>query len=156
MAKNNFSLNFDGFLDLANQIDQMGEGYLKKATDNALSKSKDYANNAIIEAMKNSPYAFEKGHKSSQSNKPSTGKALKSVEEVDKKPIEWEGTIAKAYIGANLKIAPEAIILAMGTPHIQADTNLRNALKVKGKYAKEVSKIQQEEFMKVMEEGQHD
>lgn len=147
MAKNKFGLDFDGFLDLSKQIDQMGEGYLKKATDNALTKSKEYANAEIIRAMETSPYHFNKGQGRS------TGKALKSVQEVAKKPVEWDGTIAKAYIGSDLKEAPEAIILAMGTPHLKADTKLKNALKVKGAVRKEVSRIQQEEFFKVMKEA---
>ena len=44
----------------------------------------------------------------------------------------------------------EVQFLIYGTPHLAADTNLRNAIKVKGKYKKEVSKIQLEEFTKVI------
>lgn len=155
MAKNKFDLDFEGFLDLSKQIDKMGEGYLKQATQNALQKSKDYANGQIVIAMSTSRYAFIKGKQSSSTNRPATGKAVASVTDVMKNPVEWDGSIAKAYIGADLKIAPEAIILAMGTPHIKADTKLKNALKVKGAVKKEVSKIQQEEFFKVMKEAQN-
>lgn len=147
MAKNKFGLDFDGFLDLAKQIDEIGEGYLQQATNNALQKSKEYANGEIIRAMNTSPYHFIKGQGRA------TGRALGSVEEVEQKPVEWDGTSAKAYIGANLKVAPEAIILAMGTPHLKPDTKLKNALKVKGAVRKEVSRIQQEEFFKVMKEA---
>lgn len=149
MAKNKFGLDFDGFLDLAKQIDELGEGYLQQATNNALQKSKEYANGEIIRAMETSPYHFIKGQGKS------TGKALKSVQEVEQKPVEWDGTIAKAYIGADLKVAPEAIILAHGTPHIKPDTKLKNALQVKGAVRKEVSRIQQEEFFKVLEEARN-
>lgn len=147
MAKNKFGLDFEGFLDLAKQIDEMGEGYLQQATNNALQKSKEYANGEIIRAMNTSPYNFIKGQGRA------TGRALGSVEEVEQKPVEWDGTIAKAYIGANLKVAPEAIILAHGTPHIKPDTKLKNALQVKGAVRKEVSRIQQEEFFKVLKEA---
>lgn len=146
MGKNNFSLNFDGFLDYAKQLDEMGQSYLKQATENALVKSKDYANEQIINAMNSSRFNFSGSGRS-------TGKAKASVEQVQSKPIEWNGTIAKAYIGADLKVAPETIILALGTPHIKGDTNLKNALKVKGKYRKEMSLIQQQEFFKVIEEA---
>ena len=146
MAKNNFSLNFDGFLDYAKQLDELGDKYLKQATENALTKSKEYANNSIINAMKTSRFNFNGSDRS-------TGKALKSVEEVNAKPVEWEGTICTAYVGTDLKVAPEALILALGTPHIKGDTNLKNALKVKGKYRKEMSLIQQQEFLKVIKEA---
>lgn len=153
MAKNKFGLDFDGFLDLAKQIDQMGEGCLKQATENALRKSKDYANGQIVIAMSTSPYAFIKGKQSSSTNRPATGKAVASVTDIMKDPVVWDGSVAKAFIGADLKIAPEAIILAMGTPHVKADTKLKNALKVKGAVRKEVSNIQQQEFFKVIEEA---
>ena len=42
MAKNKFGLQFDGFMDYARQLDDLGKGYLQKAVDNALTKSKEY------------------------------------------------------------------------------------------------------------------
>jgi len=148
MARQKFSLNFDGFLEYANKVDQLGEGYLKTATENALTKSKDYINSAISQAMDASPYHFNR-----EPGSRSTGRAKKSLEETASMPVEWEGSVAYAYIGTDLKVAPEEIILAMGTPHIKADINLRNAVKAKGKYGKEASRIQQEEFAKIIEEG---
>lgn len=150
MAKNKFGLNFDGFLDLARQVDEIGGDALKKATDNALTKSKDYINAEVIKAMDASPYSFIAGKKYSQ------GKARSSVEEVEKMPVKWDGTLATAYLGVDLAKAPEAVILAMGTPHLKADTKLKNALKVKGKVRKEASRIQQEEFQKVISEVMND
>lgn len=147
MAKNKFSLDFEGFLDYADKIDRMGEGYLKKATENALTASKDLANKRIEEAMDSSPYSFTKGERYSQ------GRARDSLHETMAMPVEWEGTVCKAYIGPDLSKAPEAAILMYGSPHLKADTKLRNAMKVKGKVAKEVSEIQKQEFLKVMEEA---
>ncbi len=147
MAKNKFGLDFDGFLDLARQIDELGDGYLKKATDNALTKSKEYVNGQVIEAMNASRYNFIAGQGRSK------GRSRASVEEVEKKPVEWQGTTAKAYLGVDLSKAPEAIILALGTPHIKPDTKLKNALRVKGAIRKEASQIQQQEFQKVISEG---
>lgn len=147
MAKNKFGLDFDGFLDLAKKVDELGDGYLQKATNNALTKSKEYVNGQVIEAMNASPYNFIAGQGRSK------GRARASAEEVEKMPVEWDGTTAKAYLGVNLSKAPEAIILALGTPHIKPDTKLKNALRVKGKVQKEASRIQQEEFQKVITEG---
>ena len=147
MAKTKFDLNFDGFLDLANDLDNLGSGYLKKAVDNAFTASKDYVNNAVDEAMGTSRYHFSRGQGYSR------GKAGMSLAVVRNMPVEWDGTIASAYIGVRLRDALEVQFLIYGTPHLAADTNLRNAIKVKGKYKKEVSKIQLEEFNKVIEEA---
>lgn len=85
----------------------------------------------------------------------SKGESKKSLEEVKAKPVEWNGTVATAKAGVNLSEAPQAIILAYGTPHTAGDKNLLNALKVKGKVRQEVDRIQAEEFNKVMEEALH-
>lgn len=150
--KKGFDLDFEGFLDFAKTIDELGEGYLKKAVENAFQKSKDYANTEIVIAMKKSKYAFEKDERSAK-NRPATGKALASVKEVARLPVEWDGNIARAYIGADLDVAPEALILALGTPTVRKDTTLYNALKVKGKVRKAVDAIQQREFEKVLNEA---
>lgn len=147
MPKTNFSLNFDGFLDLAADIDNLGNGYLKQAVTNAFTASKDYVNSAVDEAMSQSRYNFERGQGYSR------GKAIKSLDFVRNMPVEWDGSIASAYIGVRLRDALEVQFLIYGTPHLTADTKLRNAIKVKGKYKKEVSKIQLEEFTKVIEEA---
>lgn len=147
MAKNNFSLDFDGFLDLAADIDNLGNGYLQKAVDNAFTASKDYVNSAVAAAMDQSRFNFNRGQGYSR------GKAKASLSKIEKMPVEWQGTIAKAYVGVSLRDALEMQFLIYGTPHIAPDTNLRNAIKVKGKYKKEVSKIQLEAFNKVLEEA---
>ena len=147
MAKTKFDLDFDGFLELANQIDELGEGYLKEAVENAMQKSKDYANEQILNALDKSPYSFQKGVKYSR------GKTKESLEKVSKMPLEWDGNKVTGYVGVSYYEAPEIIFTAYGTPHMKGDNNLSNAIKVKGKYRKEMSKIQQEEFMKVLQEA---
>lgn len=156
MAKTKFSLDFDGFLNLAETLDKMGRDKLRKATENAMNASKDYANGAIKEAMATSPYSFERGKPNKDGRLYATGKAVESLDKVASKPIEWQGNECVAYIGADLKEAPEALILALGTPHSKADRNLNNAMKVKGKYKKEVSRIQHHEFFNVLKEAQDD
>ncbi len=145
MAKG-FSLNFDGFLDLAREIDELGEGYLQKAVDNAFTASKEYVNKEIESAMNASKYHFD-GTNYSQ------GKAKASLNAVKQMPVEWEGTTAKAYIGVRLREALEMAFIIHGTPHMAKDAKLYNAVKVKGKIKKEVERIQQEEFNKVIEEA---
>lgn len=145
MAKG-FSLDFSGFLGLAEEIDQLGEGYLQKAVDNAFTVSKEYVNAEIEKAMNDSKYNFD-GTGYSQ------GKTKASLGVIKQKPVEWDGTTAKAYIGVDLKEAPEILFLIHGTPHLTKDTKLYNAVKVKGKVKKEVERIQLEEFNKVIEEG---
>lgn len=152
MGKNKFSLDFDGFLKLADQVDRLGDGYLKLATENALRKSTDYVNQEVENAMNKSKYSFTAGQGGSK------GRARESLEKVSQMPIKWEGTKAFAYIGVDLSEATEVIFLMNGTtlngnPHIKADTKLKNAIKVKGKVKKKASEIQKEEFTKVIEEA---
>ena len=152
MGKNKFSLDFDDFLKLADQVDRLGEGYLKQATENALRKSTDYVNQEVENAMNKSKYSFTAGQGGSK------GRARESLEKVSQMPIKWEGTKAFAYIGVDLSEATEVIFLMNGTtlngnPHIKADTKLKNAIKVKGKVKKKASEIQKEEFTNVIEEA---
>lgn len=147
MAKTKFALNFDGFLELAERIDELGEGKLKEAVNNAMQKSKDYANEQILNALDKSPYSFEKGKKYSR------GETKKSLEKVSQMPLEWDGNKVTGYVGVSYYDAPEIIFTAYGTPHMKGDNNLANAIKVKGKYRKEMDKIQQEEFEKVLNEA---
>lgn len=145
MAKSKFSLNFDGFLDLAARISEAGgEAALKKATENALAKSKEIANKEVAQAMNKSRFSFSAGVKGSK------GRARASLGKVESEPVKWEGTTATAHIGVNLAEAPEVAILMHGTPHIKPDTQLKNAIKVKGKVRKKVDEVQAAEFNAVM------
>lgn len=146
MAKNNFSLNFDGFLDLAKELGNLGGEHLQKAVDNAFTASKEYLNNEVSKAMDASRYHFD-GTGYSQ------GKAKRSLSLVKDIPVEWTGGVAKAYIGVKMRDALEVHFIIHGAPHTPKDTNLYNAIKVKGKHKKEVERIQQEEFTKVIEEA---
>lgn len=145
MAKG-FSLDFNGFLDLAREVDELGEGYLQEAVERAFTASKDYVNNEIESAMNASKYHFDgTGY--------SKGKAKASLNEIGKQPVKWNGTTASAYIGVDLSEAPEVLFIIHGTPHMAKDTKLYNAVKVKGNIKKEVERIQAEEFSKVIGEG---
>lgn len=155
MAKGKFSLNFDGFLDLAARISEAGgEAALKQATENALAKSAEIANEEVAQAMSKSRFSFTAGVKGSK------GRARRSAAKVANAPVKWEGTTAAAQIGVDLSEAPEVAILMYGTPHIKPDTQLKNAIKVKGKVRKKVDEAQAAEFnaviKKVMEGGGND
>lgn len=147
MAKSKFALDFDGFLDLAARVSEAGgDEALKRATENALSKSKDIANEEVARAMEKSRYSFTAGVKGSK------GRAKKSAAEIAETPVSWEGTTAAARIGVSLAAAPEVAILMHGSPHIAPDTALKNAVKVKGKVRKRVDEVQAAEFNKVLSE----
>lgn len=149
MAQNKgFGLDFNGFLDLAEDISNISDDLLLEATVKALEASRDIANIEIGKAMKNSKYSFKKGEKYSQ------GAARESLKEVDKMPTEISGTTVTAYAGVDLEKAPEALILALyGTPNGEKDTKLYNALAVKGKVKKQIRQAQADIFNNALQEA---
>ena len=142
-GKRSSRIDFSGFMDLAKDIDNISEKYLRKAVENALVKTKDYLNNETLKAMDSSKFDFK-----------DDGESIKSLFEIEDMPIEWNGYICKAFVGVDLSKAPQTLILAVvGSPKQSADRNIYNALKGKGKHKKVVMKIQEEEFYKVLQEG---
>lgn len=140
------SIDYKELTKLQNKIAYLGEEAVKQATINALTKSKEYANKKVEEAMDNSLYNFKgKGR--------STGNAKRVATQVSKMPVENVGGYVYAYVGVSWYVAPEVTLLAFGTPHIAADFRLHNAIKVNGNVKKEVLEIQQEEFNKVIKEA---
>lgn len=151
MANKGFSLDFGGFLDFAEKLDELGGGdALLNATVKALDESKKYVNAAISDAMNSSEYEFTKGSGYSK------GEARESLKQIADMPVMVEGTVVKAYTGVDLADTPEVIILAVtGAPNRAKDTKLSNAVKVKGKIRKEVDRIQDEVFSKALKEALH-
>lgn len=141
MAKK-FSLDFDGFLDYASKVSELGGSeLLKKATENALKATDEYLTPEIEKAMRSSPHNFDR-----------TGKTAGTLDK--NYNVEWTGTVAKAKVGFKISEGGLAsIFLAYGTPHIKPDVKLKNALKGAGKYKKEIAEIQKAEFNKVISEG---
>lgn len=142
MAQNTgFSLDFKGFLDLAEEIDELGKGdMLLEVAKTAIQETKDFVNKECEQALDNSKYSFDKGEGYSQ------GKARASLEKVKRMPVEVNGTEVTGYAGFDLAEAEEALILAYGTPHLAKDKALYNAIKVKGKVKKDVEKLQADIF----------
>lgn len=142
-----FDIDFKGVTNLANQIGELGDVVLKQAVDNAFTASKNYLNSEIEKLMDQSIYNFNRGQGYSK------GKAKASFEVVRNMPVLWTGNTAEAFIGVKLRDALEFQFIIWGTPHMAPDLKLQNAVKVKGNYAKEVSRIQQEQFNKVIKEA---
>lgn len=146
MAKKGFSLDFDGFLELAEDISSIDDELLLNAAVTAIDQSRKFVNEAVGKAMKESEYNFRKGEGYSQ------GDARASLIEVADIPVEVEGTIITAYAGIDYEKAPEAVILAItGAPNRAPDLKLRHALKTKGKVRKQVNNIQEKIFNMALE-----
>ena len=142
MAQNKgFSLDFKGFLDFAEEIDNLGkDGILLAVVEDTIRYTKDFINSECEQALNNSKYSFDEGEKYSQ------GKARASLEKVKKMPVEVNGTEVTGYAGFDLADAPEVLPLAYGTPHLAKDKALYNAIKVKGSVKKKVEKLQSDIF----------
>ena len=149
MAQNKgFGLDFNGFLDLAEDISNISNEMLLETAAKALEASRDLVNIEIGKAMKNSKFSFKKGEKYSQGN------ARASLIEVDKMPVEINGTTVTAYAGVDLEKAPEVLILAVhGTPNEAKDAKLHQAIAVKGKVRKQVNEIQEAIFAEALKEA---
>ena len=145
---NGFSLDFDGFLGLAEEISSIDDEYLLKAAEGALHQSKMVVNEEIGKALKSSKYNFTDGVGYSK------GKTRESLGKVWNEDIVTEGTVVTAYAGVDLKEAPEALILALhGSPHQAKDTKLAHAIQVKGKVRKRVDNVQSKIFNDILEEA---
>lgn len=149
MAQNKgFGLDFNGFLDLAEDISNISNELLLDTATKALEASRDLVNIEIGKAMKNSKFSFKKGEKYSQGN------ARASLIEVDKMPVEVSGTTVTAYAGVDLSQAPEVLILAVhGTPNEAKDAKLHQAIAVKGKVKKQVNELQEAIFSEALKEA---
>lgn len=142
-SKRTTRIDFQGFLDYARELDQINEKYLRKAVENAMQKAKDYLNNETLKAMDSSKFNFK-----------ADGDSIKSLFEIEDMPVEWDGYVCKAFVGVDLSKAPQTLILAIkGSPKQAADRKIYNAMKGKGKQKKQLEKIQEEEFYKVIWEG---
>lgn len=149
MAQNKgFGLDFNGFLDLAEDISNISNELLLDTAAKALEASRDLVNIEIGKAMKNSKFSFKKGEGYSQ------GAARASLIEVDKMPIEKDGTTVTAYAGVDLEKAPEVLILAVhGSPNEAKDAKLHQAIAVKGKVRKQVNELQEAIFSEALKEA---
>lgn len=137
---NKFSLNFDGFLALAEKLDELSNDGLKRATENALKATDKYVTAEVDKAVAGSKFNFSR-----------TGKTKASIDRDE--AVEWQGTQATAKAGFRISGGGlPSVFLMYGTPHIAPDTKLRAAAKGTGKHKKAIEQIQAAEFNKVVEE----
>ena len=143
-----FGLDFDGFLDLAEDISNISNDLLLETATKALQVSSEMVSIEIGKAMKNSQFSFKKGEKYSQGN------ARASLVEVSAMQPEISGTTVTAYAGVDLSKAPEVLILAAyGTPNHAKDAKLYQAIAVKGKLKKRIDDMQEAIFTHALKEA---
>lgn len=128
---------FDGFADLAADIDRVG-GDLKKATEEALTETQKLVQSNLTHAA--APYAT-KGVK---------GYAEGDMYDTIKKDsaVQWTGSVASIGVGFELyqKGGWHSIFIMYGTPRISKDQRVYNA--IKGSKTKKQIAAKQEEIMR--------
>lgn len=142
MAK--MSIVFDGFKDLAYQIDKAG-GDVEKAVDEALSDTFDVVQSNLekASAVYSSKGGGRKGYATSDMYH-----AIKK----DRK-IYWKGTVAEVGVGFNLdksfKGGYHSIFIMYGTPKIAKDSKVYNAIKGT-KTKKDIAEAQKKAMIKYL------
>lgn len=145
MAK--MSITFDGFNDLAYQIDKAG-GDLHAAVDEALSETQHLVQYNVESASV--PYS-QKGRKGY-----ATGKMYDAI--IDEVQIDWSGTVATVKGGFSTKGGRtklgfmHSIFIMYGTPRIAKDQKVYNAIKGT-KTKKEIAEMQQSVMEKYINLG---
>lgn len=137
MAK--MEIVFDGFKDLMARIDKAG-GDMKKAADEALTSTAKLVQSNVNAAA--SPYA-SKGRKGY-----ATGEMFRSI--IQSYHPTWETpSVAAVNVGFDLKAKGgfHSIFVMYGTPRMQKDTKLFNAIKG-AKTKKQIDEVQQKALEK--------
>lgn len=143
MAKAKLSIDFEGYSILKRQLDELGGKATERAVDSALKASQQLIARQVSAAM--TPHN-------------DTGNLKKQI--VTTNPVEWTGDTASIGVGFNIRgenglEGLPSIFLMYGTklhgqPHIKPDRELYNAV-YGAKTKKEIKKIQEEVFNKVIE-----
>lgn len=134
---------FDGFADLASDIDRSG-GDLHAAVDDALVQTQKLIQNNLTHAA--APYAT-KGRKGY-----ATGKMYQSI--IEDGQVHWTGS--NAYVEAGFKLRNggwPSIFIMYGTPRMKKDSKVYNAIKG-SKTKKEIAALQQEVMSKYLKLGE--
>lgn len=132
--KTKLTVDFANFEEYAEKMDRLG-GDLKAATNKALEESKELVDKQLQEAMES--------HKR-------TGQTEGTIM-IDAQ-VEWSGTIASVNVGFDIAHGGLASVFLMyGTPRMQPDKNLYNA--IYGRTTKKkVKELQEEIFAKAIKE----
>lgn len=125
------SILFDGFDDLAAEIDRAG-GDLTAAVEDALQQTQEFIQNGLTIAA--APYNGKglKGY--------ATGKMFGSI--VDDRKIYFKGNVAEVRVGFELDKGFHSIFIMYGTPRIKKDQKIYNAIKGT-KTQKEIAELQE-------------
>lgn len=125
------SILFDGFDDLAAEIDRAG-GDLTAAVEDALQQTQEFIQNGLTMAA--APYNGKglKGY--------ATGKMFGSI--VDDRKIYFKGNVAEVRVGFELDKGFHSIFIMYGTPRIKKDQKIYNAIKGT-KTQKEIAELQE-------------
>lgn len=139
MAKNKLTIDFTGFERIKKQLDEIGGDATKRAVESALKASQNLVAKQVSAAI--TPHT-------------ETGDTKKSI--VKNNPVVWTGDTAAVDVGFDIVGGGLPSIFLMygtklhGQPHITPDRNLYNAV-YGAKTRKEILKIQEEAFEKVLE-----
>lgn len=140
---------FDGFSDLARQIDKAGEN-LEKAVDEALTNTFDVVQDNVRKAS--AIYSAKGGGKKGYA----TGSMYRAIK--TDSDVYWVGSIAEVSVGFNLgdyrdmEAGFHSIFIMYGTPKYPKDRKVYNSIKGT-KTRKDIAKIQQETMMKYINLG---
>lgn len=135
MARNKFSLEFEGWEELTDQFKNLG-GDTKELTEKVLKATHEYITPKIHEKMQKSNLPAQ--------GKYSTGSTEKQI--IDDVNIEWTGTSATVDVGFSLDESIVPIFLIHGTPTMNPVKGLKGA--IYGTQTKnEVAEIQEKIFV---------
>lgn len=137
--KNKIGLQFSGFEELAEKLDEL-QGDLKKTTEDALRKSKAVVTINLLKATQKSNLPAH--------GKYSTGDTRHSID--TSKSVNWEGTIGEIHVGFEFKKSGlKSIFLMYGTPRMKKVQAIYDA--VYGTKTKtQIRKIQKETFQEAI------
>lgn len=143
MAK--MSILFDGFSDLAEELDRMG-GDLHSAVDEALSETQKLVQDRLQSAAEvyQNKGGGQKGY--------ATGRMFKSI--IDDPHVVWNGSVAEVGAGFNLMTQGgiHSIFVMYGTPRMAKNAKVYNAIKGT-KTRKDIAKLQEEIMQKHLKLG---
>jgi len=116
------SIEFDGFKELAEQIDKAG-GQLEKAVDEALEETFDIVQTETQHAS--SIYAAKGGGQKGYA----TGAMYRAIKSGE--GVQWKGSVAEVGVGFDFgkKGGYHSIFIMYGTPRMAKDTKVYNAIK---------------------------
>ena len=137
------SITFDGFKDLAADIDRTG-GDLHAAVDEALTATGKYIQEQVTSAAAVYAGKGRKGY--------ATGEMFNAIKKDS--PVQWQGSVAEVSVGFVLgqKGGWHSIFVMYGTPRMAKDQKVYNAIKG-SKTKAEVERIQKEIMLKHLQLG---